>query len=173
MRAAAAVLMILLMTACGPLGSDDPRSGSLSAAVKESPGSSKQLKGQGADSQTCQFPRPYLAVNGHKVARISSRHVQQDQLTVQVGDQLHVVATGNCAGTVTGSPQSGHLRTMWDRSGHVQPTYFRAATQGTARLIVSMPMCAKPLNSTGARCLGGISTLGTFLVTVRGTPVSS
>lgn len=92
---------------------------------------------------TCEGPRTFVKTDGRTVF-IPSSWDQRRRVTVHVGDVVHVHATGNCARSVTASPQNSRLRELWRLSRGVGPTYFRAIRPGVVRLVISMPMCALP-----------------------------
>jgi hypothetical protein len=167
MRTLAVVLLIAALTACAPGSAESPRHSTAAhgTAAREGSGS---VPVTNADSTrtTCERPRTFLKTDGQTVFLPSSGD-QRRRVTVQVGDLVHVHATGSCARSVTASPQNSRLRVLWHLSPEVGPTYFKASRPGVVRLVISMPMCALPPNSTAPPCFGGVEALGTALVTVR------
>jgi hypothetical protein len=168
MRTLAMVLMTALLTACAPGSAESPRHFAAAAhgsTAREVSGSAPVNEADSART-TCERPRTFLKTSDHTVF-IPSSLDQRRRVTVHVGEVIHLLATGNCARSVAASPQNSRLRVLWHLSGGVGPTSFKAVRPGVVRLVVSMPMCALPPNSTAPRCLGGVQAMGTALVTVR------
>jgi hypothetical protein len=162
MRTVAAVCLTLVLAACTPQG----------AARPATPAPPVTREAQAAAPATtladkhCRPPRTFLEVDGRSVL-VPSYGTARRRLTVRVGDVIRLRATGNCAWTVSASPQNPRLRVVWPADPTAGPTRFRAVRPGVVRLAITMPMCALPHGSTAPRCAGGIRGLGTVRVSVR------
>jgi hypothetical protein len=82
--------------------------------------------------------------------------MQRFTLDVRVGDTVFVDASGDCAGTVSGSPENSSVLRWLNR------TNFTAAEPGTSELAITMPMCA----GSGPTCRGGIFDIARVTVVV-------
>ena len=165
MRTVAAVCLTALLAACTPGSVEQPRRttaahGAVRAAQSQAPMTT-------LESNYCEPPRTFLEVGGQSVFISSSWH-QPRRVTIRVGDAIRLRATGNCAKTVSAYPQNTRLRVV-EEPGYPEAgaRYYQAVRPGVVRLVISMPMCALPSNSTAQRCNGGIRQMGTALVTVR------
>lgn len=165
MVAVAVVCLTALLAACTPGSTERPRRttaahGAVRAAQSQAPVTT-------VESRYCEPPRTFLEVGGQSVFISSSWH-QRRRITVRVGDAIRLRATGNCAETVSAYPQNTRLRLVEEPGDpEAGARYYQAVRPGVVRLVISMPMCALPSNSTAQRCIGGIRQMGTALVTVR------
>ena len=147
MRAPIALVLITVLAGCGT--ADRPVRHAAPPAT------------QAAENAGLCDVRVVVDVAGREVpvSRTSTEHVE-----VRVGDVVRVRATGSCASTVSATPQNGRLEHTTNRI----PS-FRAVRSGSVRLLVAMPMCARPRGHEMTGCLGGIAELGSVAVTVTGT----
>ena len=163
MRTVAAVCLTLVVAACTPHGAARRAAPAPPPATREAQTAAPQTTL--ADNR-CRRPGTFLEVGGRGVFVPASGSALR-RLTVRVGDVIRLRAAGNCAWTVSATPQNPRLRVVWQPDSTAGPTRFEAVRPGVVRLGITMPMCALPLGSTAPRCVGGIRGLGTVLVSVR------
>lgn len=80
------------------------------------------------------------------------------QITISVGDTVSLETVGRCKDAVSLGYQESTVLKNQKNSG------FMAARPGTAKVVVTIPMCA---GMTDPTCRGGIATLGTLMINVR------
>ncbi len=110
----------------------------------------------------CERPRAFLEV-GHRSALVPFDRSTPLSLTVRVGDTIHLRATGNCAASVSASPQNKTLK----RAKPGSSTTFQAVTPGVVDLEITMPACARPPTYTQPPCAGGLGLLGDAVITIQ------
>lgn len=168
MRTLAVMLLTVALTACAPGSADRPR---LSTAAHG--GAARAVSGSEPvatveSARTCERPRTFVKTSDRSVF-IPPSWDRHRHVTVHAGEVVHLVATGDCASSVSASPQNSRLRVMWHLGSTAGgPTFFRAIRPGIVRLVTSKPMCpALPRNTTAQRCIGGVQVMGTAIVRVR------
>lgn len=165
MRTLAILCLTAMVAACTP-GSAEHRKGATSADVTRMAPSRAPVTT--VESNYCEIPHTFLEVGGRSIL-IPSSAQEHRRVTVQVGDDIHLRATGNCAQSVSAHPQNGRLQVVEEPGYPENGSRYRAARTGVVRLVISMPMCAVPANSTSAPCNGGLRQMGTALVQVMPT----
>ena len=149
MRTVAAVCLTALLAACTPDSAGQPRRTAAAHGVDR--GAESQAPLTTLESNYCEPPRTFLEVGGQSVFISSSWH-QRRRITVRVGDAIRLRATGNCAETVSAYPQNTRLRVVEEPGDpEAGARYYQAVRPGVVRLVISMPMCARPSNSTAPR----------------------
>jgi hypothetical protein len=106
-------------------------------------------------------PQEWLLLNNDGALVYPVSGPKQRDIAVRVGDTLQLIVTGNCAASVSASPQNARLRLD-------APGSYRAVRPGRVRLVVDVPMCARPENPPATSCRGGVNIIGSAFVRVRG-----
>jgi hypothetical protein len=155
---------LVLLTGCGSRNVESSQRHDPPGAIAASQHPTTQAVAQQA---SCPRPRTTLIL-GHRHLRVPPSGGGPRRVTMHVGNRMLVRTAGICAAAVEGSPQNAGLRAQTNRhSSHVRVTSFEAAHAGVVRLVMSMPMCARPGRLPPPQCRGGIRLLGTAVVTVK------
>jgi hypothetical protein len=168
MRWVLAATVAALLTGCGAGNADRSQRPS-------SPGTSSQHFTPQAIEPRTSCPRPRTTLTfGHRQLTVPPSGRGHPRITMLVGTKVLVRTSGICAGAVEDSPQNARLRVLTERHGsHVRVTSLEAVHPGVVRLIMSLPMCARPARLPQPQCRGGIRTLGTAVMTVKASGLPS
>ena len=172
MRTVALVLVTVILTACTP-GSAEPGPPPATHVRQGGDNGGSNSDARLESSRECQTPRILLELGDERVFPVLKGQVLR--FTIHVDDVMRVRVTGNCARSVGvgvetdvyRSTCAGCLRAVSDHPV-ARLRSFQAVRPGVVDLAMSMPQCARaPIVPPGrVPCFGGLSMLGSALVTV-------
>jgi hypothetical protein len=164
MRWVLAATVAALLTGCGSGNVEhSQRPTSLSTAASRQPPAAQAIE----QPTSCPLPRTTLIV-GTRHLNLPPSGSGPRRITMLAGHKMLVRSAGICAGAVQEYPQNARLRAVDQRHGsHVRVTSFEAVHPGVVRLLMGMPICARPGRSPAPACRGGLRLWGTTVVTVK------